>query len=338
MGDRVVVEADKALVAGVAAELLGTTGTASPPAAVAQPLPRELAAAFRTRVPLKIEDGCDAFCAYCIVPYARGVPRATPLAQVRAEASALVDAGTREIVLTGINIGHYSDDDARLEDVIAAVADTGVSRIRLSSIEPLDLTDELLAAAAATPSFCAHLHVPLQSGSDAVLLAMGRTYTAEQFAERVKVARCAIPDLVVTTDVLAGFPGETAEQAAETLAYCGQAGFGKLHVFRYSRRPGTPAAERTDQVSAAEKAARAAALRELSAHMIGAHMAARLGENAEVLVERVSTRPDGTPVAEGTTRDYLRVRFDAGGARVGELVAVHLCASDGERVVGERPK
>ena len=339
LGGRVVVEADKALVAGVVAELLGKTRRA-PGMTGAGPWSsaRESSGAFRTRVALKIEDGCDAFCAYCIVPYARGVPRATPLSEVRAEAQALVDAGTREIVLTGVNIGRYSDGEARLSDVLAAVAYTGVSRIRLSSVEPLDLTDELLGVAASTPALCAHLHVPLQSGSDPVLSAMGRTYAAEQYAGRITAARSALPGLVVTTDVLAGFPGETAEQAAETLAFCKRTGFGKLHVFRYSRRPGTPAAERTDQVPDAEKAARAAALRELSAQATSAHAAARVGETAEVLVERVNMRPDGTPVADGTTRDYLRVRFDPDGARIGELVAVRLGMPDGDRVLGERPK
>ena len=356
LGERVVVEADKACIAGIVAGLLGVKGVAADAngeSAAAQrsvaaslgrvPAPRGREAgparaesgAFRTRVALKVEDGCDALCAYCIVPYARGVPRSTSLAQVRAEAEALVEAGTREIVLTGINIGRYADGEARLADVIAAVAATGVSRIRLSSIEPLDLTPELLSVMAETPAFCAHLHVPLQSGSDPVLSAMGRTYTAEQFAERIGAARGALPGLVVTTDVLAGFPGETARQATETLTFCEQTGLGKLHVFRYSRRPGTRAADRVDQIADAEKAVRAAALRDLSSRLARAHAVARRGTTAEVLVERVSTTRNGTPVAEGTTRDYLRVRFGAEAARPGELRFVRLLSVEGERVVGE---
>jgi threonylcarbamoyladenosine tRNA methylthiotransferase MtaB len=333
LGERVVVEADKARVPAIVAALLGADAAHG---GEHVPGPRAAESEFRTRVALKVEDGCDAFCAYCIVPYARGVPRAVPLAEVAASAAALVASGTSEIVLTGINIGRYDDAGHDLADVIAAVAESGVARIRLSSIEPLDLTPRLLARMAATPAFCAHLHVPLQAGSDAVLSAMGRTYTAEQFAARLDAARTALPGLVVTTDVLAGFPGETAEQAAETLAFCERTGFGKLHVFRYSRRPGTPAAERRDQVAEPDKAARASALRELSARLVAEHAAARVGQSAEVLVERLSEGADGRTVAEGTTRDYLRARFSAGGAVRGGLVTVRVTGLDGERIVGER--
>ncbi|HEY5540203.1 MAG TPA: MiaB/RimO family radical SAM methylthiotransferase, partial [Coriobacteriia bacterium] len=233
LGQRVIVEADKGRVAAIVTELLGAKvshGGDHVPAL------RTGDAAFRHRVALKVEDGCDAFCSYCIVPYARGVPRAVPLSDIASQAAALAAAGTREIVLTGINIGRYDDDGLDLADVIGTVAATGVARIRLSSVEPLDLTPRLLAEMAATPAFCAHLHVPLQAGSDAVLSAMGRTYTAARFAERIEAAREALLGLVLTTDVLAGFPGETAEQAAETLEFCQRAGFSKLHVFRYSRR------------------------------------------------------------------------------------------------------
>lgn len=336
LGQRVVVEADKSRVPGMVEELLGVEsshGGDGVPATL-----RAGESAFRTRVTLKIEDGCDNFCAYCIVPYSRGVPRATPLADVLAQAEALGAAGTREIVLTGINIGRYSDatTGADLADVLAALAATGVPRIRLSSVEPPDLTPRLLEAMAATPAFCAHLHVPLQSGCDAVLSAMGRTYTAAEFAQLIDAARGALPGLVVTTDVLTGFPGETAEQAAQTLSFCERTGFGKLHVFRYSPRPGTPAARRDDQVPALDKAARSAALREVSDRAVAAHAVSRLGHDAEVLVERVESAPDGTRVAEGTTRDYLRVRFSAGHVVQGELALVRLVERQGGRVVGQR--
>jgi threonylcarbamoyladenosine tRNA methylthiotransferase MtaB len=333
LGERVVVEADKARVPAIVAELLGADASHG---GEHVPGPRVGDSAFRTRVALKVEDGCDAFCSYCIVPYARGVPRAVALSDIAEQAAALVAAGTSEIVLTGINIGRYDDFGRDLADVIAAVADTGVARIRLSSVEPLDLTPRLLERMAATSAFCAHLHVPLQTGCDAVLSAMGRGYTTRQFAERIAAARAVLPDLVVTTDVLAGFPGETANQAAETLAFCEQAGFGRLHVFRYSRRPGTPAAERFDQVTDAEKASRAAALRALSARLTAEHAAARVGQTAEVLVERVTPGADGAPVAEGTTRDYLRVRFSAGDATQGQVVSLRLTKVDGERVLGEQ--
>jgi threonylcarbamoyladenosine tRNA methylthiotransferase MtaB len=340
LGRRVVVEADKERVASVVCRLLGEVGapaseSGAPAVNPAQPAPFA-PGAFRTRVALKIEDGCDAMCAYCIVPHARGVPRSTPLATVSAQAQALADAGTQEIVLTGVNVGRYADGGADLADVVEAVAATGISRVRLSSIEPLDLTARLLETLSAIPAFCVHLHIPLQAGCDAVLSAMGRTYAAEQFAERVQAAREVLPGLVVTTDVMAGFPGETAEQAAETLAFCERAGFAKLHVFRYSRRPGTPAAQRPDQVADTQKAARASALRELSARLTRRHAASRIGAAAEVLVERVDRGADAAAFAEGTTRDYLRVRFPGREACVGELVGVRLLAVDADRVLGER--
>ena len=337
LGERVVVEADKARVAAIVEGLLGVDAAHRGPIRVADA--RSVAgSAFRTRVAIKIEDGCDNFCAYCIVPHARGVPRATPIADIVAQVEALLVGGTREIVLTGVNVGRYADTatGADLADVLSAVAGTGVPRIRLSSVEPPDLTSRLLATMATAPAFCAHLHVPLQSGCDAVLSAMGRTYSSDQFAARIDAARAALPGLVVTTDVLAGFPGETAEQAAETLAFCERTGFGKLHVFRYSQRPGTPAAERLDQVPATEKASRATALRELSERAVAKHAAARIGTVAEVLVEAVASARDGTPVAEGTTRDYLRVVLPAQPGDVGRLVDVKLVAARADRVLGER--
>lgn len=203
LGSRVVVEADKTRVADTIRKLLGADALHGGGRRAAA---RVGDAAFRTRVALKVEDGCDAFCSYCIVPHARGVPRSVPLSEVAAEAAGLVAAGTREIVLTGVNIGRYDDAGHDLGDVIARVGATGVARIRLSSIEPLDLTPRLLDVMRATPAVCAHLHVPLQAGSDAVLSAMGRAYSAAEFAQRVAAAREALPGLVLTTDVLAGFP------------------------------------------------------------------------------------------------------------------------------------
>jgi threonylcarbamoyladenosine tRNA methylthiotransferase MtaB len=334
LGERVIVEADKARVSRVVEELLGVE--ASHGGDTVPALPRAGDSRFRTRAALKIEDGCDNYCTYCIVPYARGVPRATPLAEVVAQAGALVASGTREIVLTGINIGRYLDREsgAQLADVLQEVAQSGVARIRLSSVEPLDLTPRLLEVMAATPAFCAHLHVPLQSGSDAILSAMGRRYTRDEFSACIAAARRALPGLVVTTDVLAGFPGETEAHAAETLAFCREIGFGKLHVFRYSPRPGTSAAARIDQVAPEAKTARAAALRALSTEAVAEHERARIGAIASVLVERIVAADDGTALAEGTTDDYLRVCLPPEATQAGELVSVELLGVDGGRVLG----
>lgn len=337
LGERVVVEADKARVAEAVARALDLKPDSGEGAR--SPSAQRVGDAFRTRVALKIQDGCDAFCSYCIVPHARGVPRAMGLPEIVAEAESLVAAGVREIVLTGINVGRYADpaSEARLPDVLRAVTATGVARVRLSSIEPLDLTPELLGAMAASPAFCAHLHVPLQSGSDEVLSAMGRAYTAAQFADRVAAAREALPGAVFTTDVIAGYPGESASQAAETLALCEAVGFSKLHVFRYSPRAGTPAAARADHIPPAEKSARAAALRALSARLERAHALVRAGTHAEVLVERVFSATEGHEIAEGTTREYDRVRFPAQGECEGELVEVRLLGLGKDHVLAERP-
>jgi threonylcarbamoyladenosine tRNA methylthiotransferase MtaB len=292
---------------------------------------------------LKIEDGCDNFCSYCIVPHARGGPRGVPLADVVARAEALVAAGAREIVLTGINLGRYTDAGARrtatptdaesggacdLAAVVAAVAGTSIARLRLSSIEPPDLTPRLLGVLAATPAVCPHLHVPLQSGSDAVLRAMHRTYTAERYAEWIAAARDALPGLAVTTDIIAGFPGETEQQAAETLAFVERVGFAKLHVFRYSERPGTPAAALPGAVPPEVRAERASALRQAGDRMRAAYIASRQGCEVEVLVESVDNAR-----AVGTTTDYLRVRLCAAHSAVGDLVTVRL-GSEGSEVLG----
>lgn len=312
LGDRVVVEADKAQVAARVAGLLG----------VEEPGPHDHAVrageGFRTRAMLKVEDGCDNFCTYCIVPYARGVPRGVPLADVVEQARQLVAAGAREIVFTGINIGRYRDGEADLATLVSAVAATGIERLRLSSIEPPDLTARLLGVLAETPAVCAHLHVPLQAGSDQVLRAMHRVYDSSEYEALVAAARAALPGLAVTTDVMAGFPGETDEQATETLRFVERIGFAKLHVFRYSERPGTPAAAMA-QVAPELRAARASALRRAGEAMRASYIASRLGDTGEVLVESCDS-----VAAEGTTRDYLRVRLDASSVRVGETHTVRL--------------
>jgi threonylcarbamoyladenosine tRNA methylthiotransferase MtaB len=241
-----------------------------------------------------------------------------PLAEVAAQARRLVDSGAREIVLTGINIGRYHDGEADLADVVARVAAAGVERLRLSSIEPQHLTERLLAALASTAAVCEHLHVPLQSGSDAVLSRMKRSYTTDEYRACIENARAAIDGLAITTDVIAGFPGETDDDHAQTLAFIETLGFSKLHVFRYSVRPGTPAAQML-QTPAPLRATRAAELRVLGDRMRSGYLDARAGRRTQVLVEAVHADH-----ATGTTRDYLRLRVEGNGFRVGELIGVTL--------------
>lgn len=336
LGERVIVEADKAAVpARVRTALAARSGeeTAATPAVETAPLadtPTVASAApgvFRTRVAVKVQDGCDAFCAYCIVPFARGVPRAVPLAEVVDRVRALVADGIAEVVLTGINIGRYKDADVRLPDLIEAVAATGVRRIRVSSIEPLDVDARFLAAAARTPAFCPHLHIPLQAGCDATLAAMGRGYDTAAYAATLAAARAALPGLAVTTDVMAGFPGERPEDFAETLAFCETMAFAKLHVFRYSARAGTRAAVMPCQVAPAERAARAARLRALGERLGIAWAASLAGRRVSVLVERVRPDGEGATLAEGTTAEHARALLPGAGLRAGDVV---------EALLGER--
>lgn len=327
LGERVRVVCDPE---SIAAAVLGAPA-ASPATRVGRP--------FRTRVMVKAQDGCDAHCAYCIVPHARGAPRSTPLDDVVAEVAALVDEGIAEVVLTGINLGLWreartgggADQEADLADLVLATAATGISRIRLSSIEPEHLGSRLLDAFASTPAVCPHLHVPLQSGSDAVLGAMGRGYDSETYAARIAAAREALPGLAVTTDVIAGFPGETESDHAATLALLRSLApeMSRLHVFRYSRRPGTRAAEMPDQVPPAAISARARELRDLGESLADAHRTSRLGGRATVLVEEADADR-----ASGTSEDYLHVEVVRPGLFAGELVEVTLDAIAGSRVVG----
>lgn len=323
LGERVVVEPDKSRVSGLMAARLGLSEAPGP-------APVRAGEGFRSRAMLKVEDGCDNRCSYCIVPDARGVPVSEPLAGLAREARALADAGVGEIVVTGINVGRYRDPgtDADLATLLATLAAAGPARLRLSSIEPPDLTDGFLDAVGSLTAFCPHLHVPLQSGSDRILGLMNRAYTAEEYLARVAAAGRALPGLSLSTDVIVGFPGETDADHERTLEVCRAAGFSKIHVFRYSARPGTPAAALPDRVPPETAAARAAGLRTSAAEMRAAWLEGFEGREVEVLVERLAE--DGS--AEGTTREYAKVRIACatGGVRPGAVVRVRIGGRSGE--------
>lgn len=328
LGDRVIVEADKALVASrVRSALDGRT--------LAAEAHRETRG--RSRKQLKIEDGCDEFCTYCIVPHARGVPRPVPFEEIVRTAERLAVSGTPEVVLTGINIGRYEDEGRRLPQVLMAVAAAGIPRVRVSSIEPGDLTDEFLEVAMSTSAFCRHLHVPLQSGSDGVLQRMGRPYDSATYSHTVARTRRALPGVALTTDVIVGFPGETDVEFAETLAFVEHMSFSRLHVFRYSARPGTPAATMPGQVSAETMTARAGALRQTGERLAERYVRSQVGHIAELLVERVLRETDGGGRAEGTTREYLRLEVPLPATHVvcpGDLVRVLVEGTSGTAVRG----
>ena len=249
----------------------------------------------RARVGVKVQDGCDNACTYCIVYVARGPARSRPADAVVAEACALARAGVREVVLTGINLGSYRDGSlglaGLLQHLLAATADLHgpgelPCRFRLSSVEPADVGEDLMEAlASAEGRLCRHLHLPLQSGSSRVLADMARPYSAEDYVALVGRLRAWLPSLALATDVIAGFPGETEGDFEQTCAVVRTCGFMNLHVFPYSQREGTPAAARPDQLASEVRADRAARLRVLGAELRASDRAARVGTRELGLVE-----------------------------------------------------
>jgi threonylcarbamoyladenosine tRNA methylthiotransferase MtaB len=261
----------------------------------------------RTRAFVKVQDGCDNHCTYCITRVARGPQRSVPRAQVLAEIRARVEAGYQEVVLTGVHLGGYGRDRGRpptddLWDLVEAVlSETDVRRLRLSSVEPWDLTPgdfDLWR----DPRLCRHLHLPLQSGSDETLRRMGRRYSARDFAHLVQAARETIPDVAITTDLIVGFPGETAAQFAQSLAFVEAMAFARAHVFPYSARPGTPAADLPDQIPPREKKRRAARMRAVAHRSAAEYQAQFIGQTVQVLWE---SRRNGH--WRGLTDNYLRI-------------------------------
>lgn len=269
------------------------------------------AAPGRTRAFLKIQEGCSNFCSYCIIPYARGPLRSRPLESVAGEAAKLTAAGFKEIVLTGIHLGAYGQDmsgDATLVDAVKAVlAADGLVRLRLGSLESIEVADELISLMQADERLCRQLHLPLQAGDDAVLGAMNRHYTTAEYRTLVEGIQARVDGIAITTDVIVGFPGETSSQFANTLAFVGGLDLARIHVFPYSRRQGTPAAAMADQIDEATKKERAAALQKLADEKAAAFRQSFLGQELPVLFEIGS---GGT--REGLTSNYLRV-FAAGG-------------------------
>ncbi|MEC4184081.1 MiaB/RimO family radical SAM methylthiotransferase [Adlercreutzia sp. R21] len=274
----------------------------------------------RTRIGIKVQDGCDNACTYCIVHVARGRAVSRPADEVVSEAVALARAGVREIVLTGINLGSYDHGGHDLADLCRRLlaetadlhgADEPPCRFRIGSIEPMDVSMDFIGLLAeAEGRICRHLHLPLQSGSSRVLREMARPYDAEEYRQLVDYLRAMVPEIALTTDIIVGFPGETEDDFADTCALARHAAFGKIHVFPYSKREGTPAAARIDQVAPDVKASRAARLRALSDELGAADRAARAGTTEFALVERPG---------HATTESYHEAPVPEG-APVGRLV------------------
>lgn len=283
-------------------------------------------AGHRTRATLKIQDGCSYFCGFCSIPYTRSVMASRPFAEVLAEARQMARAGAKEIVVTGVCVGAYGPETgsggADLADVLAEVASVpGVHRVRLSSVQPVEIPDKVINAMTAHPQIAPHLHLSLQSGDDTILKAMNRPYDTQFFAEKVDTLRRRMPRIGLTTDLIVGYPGETRTLFENTLAFAERMRFARTHVFRYSPRQRTAAAEWKDDVPHDEKERRH---RELTAQCLRAQeafAAGDLGNTVNVLVEAKGAQ-DGW--LSGYTGNYIRVQFAAPSSLRGAMVAVTL--------------
>jgi len=284
----------------------------------------------RTRAFVKIQDGCDNACTYCIVRVARGPQRSRPRGEILAEIRARLAEGYKEIVLTGVHVGAYGKDatGAQQGDLHSLITDilanTAVPRLRLSSIEPWDLAPGFFTLWQ-DHRLCRHLHLPLQSGCDATLQRMGRRYTTDTFAQIVAAAREAIPGVAITTDLIVGFPGESDEEFATSYEFVARMAFARLHVFPYSARPGTPAATAPDQVPPAIKKARARQMIALGQRMSVAFQQAFVGQTLEVLWEHKRNTSRGCTWS-GLTDNYIRVISGSEADLTNTLLPTHLIA------------
>ena len=287
----------------------------------------------RTRAFVKIEDGCDRFCSYCIIPYARGRVRSKPLEDIREEAARLGEAGYKEVVLTGINLPAYGKDlGGDLCDAVeAACAAPGILRVRLGSLEPEQLTPPVIARLAAQEKLCPQFHLSLQSGCDDTLRRMNRHYTTAEYRQIVGDLRKAFPNCAVTTDIMVGFAGETEEEFAKSLAFAKEIAFAKVHVFAYSRRPGTRAYDMPGQVPNREKERRSREMIAATLETQRVFFAAQTGRVEEVLFEQERDRN----VYEGYTRNYTPVRVASAAPLQGQIRQVRLTQALEDFCLGE---
>ncbi|MET3574725.1 threonylcarbamoyladenosine tRNA methylthiotransferase MtaB [Bhargavaea ullalensis] len=282
----------------------------------------------RTRASLKIQEGCNNFCTFCIIPWARGLMRSRDPQEVVHQAQQLVDAGYLEIVLTGIHTGGYGEDlkDYNLAQLLRDIESNvkGLKRLRISSIEASQLTDEVIGVLKESNIVVRHLHIPIQSGSDTVLRRMRRKYTMAFFAERLERLREALPDFALTSDVIVGFPGETEEEFMETYSFIRDHRFAELHVFPYSQRIGTPAARMTDQIDEQVKNERVHRLIDLNDQLAKEYASAYEGTVLEMIPEEPYKEDPKSGLYEGYTDNYLKVVVPADESMVGKIVRVKI--------------
>jgi threonylcarbamoyladenosine tRNA methylthiotransferase MtaB len=307
------------------------------------------AANERTRPNLKVQDGCDNRCSFCVIPYVRGQSRSLPGERVLAEVRTLVGAGYREVVISGINLGRWgrdlgsssqlsvlgsqlrlTTDDQRLVDLIRAIlTQTSLEKLRISSVEPMDWSDELIGLVAASGRIAKHAHVPMQSGSDRVLRRMHRKYRPWHYREKILKIRKAMPTAAIGADVMVGFPGETEAEFEETRRMIEELPFTYLHVFTYSARPGTPAAEQAAQVPVAVARERNRVLREIASGKKAAFMRSLVG----TVVEAITLQSGGAEFTEALTENYLKMKI-SGHYEANRWMDVNVEGMNGEMLLG----
>ncbi|PAD21855.1 tRNA (N(6)-L-threonylcarbamoyladenosine(37)-C(2))-methylthiotransferase MtaB [Terribacillus saccharophilus] len=282
----------------------------------------------RTRASLKIQEGCNNFCTFCIIPWSRGLLRSRNPEDVMKQAQQLVDAGYKEIVLTGIHTAGYGEDmqDYNFAKLLRELENNvrGLKRIRISSIEASQITDEVIQVLDESEKIVRHLHIPLQSGSDSVLKRMRRKYSSDFYRSKIDKVKKALPNLAITSDVIVGFPGETEEEFMETYRFIQEIGYSELHVFPYSKRTGTPAARMTDQVDDETKNERVHRLITLSDQQAKEYASQFENEVLEVIPEELYDENESDTLYVGYTDNYLKVKFEATPDMVGKIVRVKL--------------
>jgi threonylcarbamoyladenosine tRNA methylthiotransferase MtaB len=308
------------------------------------------AANERTRPNLKVQDGCDNRCSFCVIPYVRGHSRSLPQERVIAEVRTLVETGYREVVISGINLGRWGRDleassqlsavssqlnpmtnDLRLESLIRAILKhTPLEKLRISSVEPMDWSDELIGLVGASGRIAKHAHVPMQSGSDAVLRRMHRKYRPWHYREKILKIRAAVPTAAIGADVMVGFPGETEAEFDETRRMIEELPFTYLHVFTYSARPGTPAAARPGQVPVALARDRNRVLREIASKKKAAFMQSLVG----TVVEAITLQSGGVEFTEALTDNYLKMKI-SGRHEANRWMNVRVDGMNGEMLTGK---
>lgn len=289
-----------------------------------------------TRAYVKIQEGCDQFCAYCAIPYARGPLRSRSEQDTIDEINMLVERGYKEVILTGIHIGAYGrgvkDETCDLTGLCRRILDeTAIERLRIGSLEGIEVTDALIEMIANDERMAKHLHLPLQSGCDRTLSAMRRPYDTEQFREMMRRIRGKVPNIAITTDLMVGFPGETDEDFKESLVFCNDIAFSAMHIFKYSMRSGTPAAAMPDQIDPQIKERRAKQMADVAQKNKLDYERRFVGQTLRILVEEQTK--DG--LWTGHSSNYLLVTFPSENIRSGDFVDVKITSAERNRLLGE---